>query len=455
MIDDLKPYPAYKDSGSAWIGAVPSTWTIHSLRSLTSSRAERNQPELPLLSVARERGVFVRSLTGEDDNHNIIPEDLTNYKVARAGTLVINKMKAWQGSMGIAPCDGVVSPAYYVFELRIANTAFGEALLRSKPYVAHFGQASDGVRIGQWDLNITRMRQIPAAIPPPEEQAAIVRCIEYVDRRIRRYIRAKQKLIQLLEEQKAVVVHRAVTRGPTHHNVYLRSSGVDWLGDIPADWKVQRLKTICSMKSGDNITAMTIENSGAYPVYGGNGIRGYSSNFTHDGAYALVGRQGALCGNVHFVTGRFWASEHAVVTSARNEVNIEWLVNVLTVMNLNQYSIAAAQPGLAVDRILNLFVPVPSTDEQGAIAATVREGCLGLTAAIERSKREIVLLREFHSRLIADVVTGKLDVRRVADSLPDQISQDEWLLDEMEPFAEDGLDDNDSGLEASLEEVEA
>ena len=164
MIEGLKPYAEYKDSGSKWLGAVPVKREVRNLRTLISKRAERDRPDLPLLSVAREKGVFVRSMTDAEENHNVIPEDLTNYKVARAGNLVINKMKAWQGSMGIAPCDGIVSPAYFVFDFRIANHAFGQRLLRSKPYVAHFGQASDGVRVGQWDLSIPGMRQIPVPL---------------------------------------------------------------------------------------------------------------------------------------------------------------------------------------------------------------------------------------------------------------------------------------------------
>src|ERR1039458_10864426 len=99
MLSNLKPYPEYKESGSRWLGAVPTHWEVRNLRTLISPRNERNRSDLPLLSVAREKGVFVRSLTDGDENHNVIPEDLSNYKVARAGNLVINKMKAWQGSM--------------------------------------------------------------------------------------------------------------------------------------------------------------------------------------------------------------------------------------------------------------------------------------------------------------------------------------------------------------------
>lgn len=243
MIADLNPYLEYRETGSRWLDDVPAHWEVRNLRTFITARSERNRPDLPLLSVAREKGVFVRSLAGDDDNHNAIPDDLSNYKVARAGNLVINKMKAWQGSMGIAPCDGIVSPAYYVYDFRIANHLFGQALLRSKPYVAHFGQASDGVRVGQWDLSIPGMRQIPVVVPPADEQAAIVRFLDHVNRRIERTIKAKRKVIALLNEQKQVIIHRAVTRG-LDPSVKLKPSGIPWLGDIPEHWEVRRLKSL-------------------------------------------------------------------------------------------------------------------------------------------------------------------------------------------------------------------
>ena len=241
MIEGLQPYSNTRNSGSRWLGRVPATWEVHNLRTLISKRAERGRPDLPLLSVAREKGVFVRSLTDADENHNVIPEDLSNYKVARAGNLVINKMKAWQGSMGIAPCDGIVSPAYFVFDFRISSHVFGERLLRSKPYVAHFAQASDGVRVGQWDLSVPGMRQIPVLVPSADEQAAIVRFLDHANRKIDGFIRAKRKLIALLGEQKQAIIHRAVTRGLNPHTP-LKPSGIPWLGDIPKHWEVRRAK---------------------------------------------------------------------------------------------------------------------------------------------------------------------------------------------------------------------
>jgi type I restriction enzyme S subunit len=123
----LKPYPAMKDSGVPWLREVPDHWDLRSLGSMASLVSERGRPDLPLLSVVREKGVILRATMSDDENHNFVPDDLSNYKVVRKGGLVINKMKAWQGSLGIAPCDGVVSPAYFVFEFKIADRRFGRS----------------------------------------------------------------------------------------------------------------------------------------------------------------------------------------------------------------------------------------------------------------------------------------------------------------------------------------
>ena len=215
-------------------------------------------------------------------------------------------------------------------------------------------------------------------------------------------------------------------------NRRLKPSGVEWLGEVPEHWEVRRLKTLCSMRSGEGITAMSIEPAGDCPVYGGNGVRGYTSNYTHDGDFALIGRQGALCGNVHIARGRFWASEHAVVASLRPGHVLDWFGAILVVMNLNQYSIAAAQPGLAVERVLNLWLPVPPAQEQARIAKHIEHETADITKAVDRAHREISLLREYRTHLIADVVTGKLDVREAAANMPDEAE---------EPQALDGAED--------------
>ena len=258
MITDLKPYPAMKPSEVEWLGDVPAHWERRKLRQILTPVSERNRPDLPLLSVVRERGVILRNVNSREENHNVVPEDLTNYKVVQVGHFAMNKMKAWQGSYGVSPFHGLVSPAYFVFELNSVRSDFFHTAVRSRAYVPSFIQASDGVRIGQWDLSQEQMKEIPFFIPSPGEQAAIVSYLDHVDRRISRYIRAKQRLIELLEEEKQVIVHRAVTRG-LDPDVPLKPSGVEWLGDVPEHWEVRRLKNASwpVMSAGASITALS------------------------------------------------------------------------------------------------------------------------------------------------------------------------------------------------------
>ena len=190
-----------------------------------------------------------------------------------------------------------------------------------------------------------------------------------------------------------------------------KDSGVPWLGKVPAHWEVRRVKTLCTMESGDGITAISIDPVGAYPVYGGNGMRGYTSNYTHDGNFVLIGRQGALCGNVHIVRGRFWASEHAVVATAHSGYSPGWLGAILGVMNLNQYSIAAAQPGLSVERVLNLQLPVPPFPEQTAIVRFLDHADRRIRRYIRAKQKLSALLEEQKQAIIHQAVTGQIDVR--------------------------------------------
>ena len=431
MIADLKPYAEYKESGSNWLGAVPAQWEVRNLRTLISKRAERDRADLPLLSVAREKGVFVRSLTDAGENHNVIPEDLSNYKVARAGNLVINKMKAWQGSMGIAPCDGIVSPAYFVFDFRIANPAFGQRLLRSRPYVAHFGQASDGVRVGQWDLSVPGMRQIPVLVPPPEEQAAIVRFLDYANGRLERAIRAKRKVIGLLNEQKQAIIHRSVTRG-LDPSVPLKPSGIPWLGDIPRHWEVSRVKNEFCCLNKQRMPLNSVERgamtSRVYDYYGASGVIDKVNDYLFDDELLLIAEDGAnlVLRNLPLAIiakGKFWVNNHAHILKPKRG-NIVYLAHLLDTLNYKPWISGAAQPKLTQDRLLSISIAVAPPEEQEAIVRYASEQTRPLITVISRLNREIDLLREYRTRLVADVVTGKLDVREAAAQLPEEAAPD-------------------------------
>lgn len=143
-----------KYSGVKWLGDIPAHWQIVKLRQILHPVSEKNHPELPLLSVVREQGVILRDVEDTESNHNYIPDDLSGYKVVRKGQFAMNKMKAWQGSYGISDYTGIVSPAYFIFDVAFENLEYFHYAIRSKVYVNFFAQASDGIRVGQWDLQM-------------------------------------------------------------------------------------------------------------------------------------------------------------------------------------------------------------------------------------------------------------------------------------------------------------
>jgi type I restriction enzyme S subunit len=180
---------------------------------------------------------------------------------------------------------------------------------------------------------------------------------------------------------------------------------IDWLQglSLPSDWSESKVKYVApGMQAGEAITAESIEPAGTYPVYGGNGLRGYTEAKTHHGTRILIGRQGALCGNVHLVSGEFWASEHAIVARAADAVDPRWLAYLLQVMNLGQYSQTAAQPGIGTSQINALPVPVPPLSEQRAIADYLDRETARIDTLIEEQQCLIEMLRERRAAAIEE-----------------------------------------------------
>ena len=200
-----------KDSGVKWLGDIPAHWKITKLRQILHPVSEKNHPEFPLLSVVREQGVILRDVEDKEANHNFIPDDLSGYKVVRKGQFAMNKMKSWQGSYGVSDYTGIVSPAYFIFDIAFENLEYFHYAIRSKVYVNFFAQASDGIRVGQWDLQMDKMKEIPFIVPPADEQIAIVK---YIKQALPQYDAAIENLteeVAVLEEYKNKVIADAVT----------------------------------------------------------------------------------------------------------------------------------------------------------------------------------------------------------------------------------------------------
>ena len=433
MTADLNPYPAYKDSGVEWLGEVPEHWESRKLRTVLRNAAMRNRPDLPLLSVVREKGVIVRDVSNQDENHNFIPDDLTNYKVVREGQFAMNKMKAWQGSYGISRHDGIVSPAYFVFNLNGVAGNFFNAAIRSKAYVHFFTQASDGVRIGQWDLSQARMREIAFLVPPLSEQAAIVRFLDHADRRIRCYIRAKQSLITLLEEQKQAIIHQAVTRG-LDPNVRLKPSGVEWLGDVPEHWDVRRNGRLFVQRNETGFPELPILE---VSLNTGIRIRDFGNSDRKQIMAVRSEYKRAVKGDIAYNMMRMWQGAVGVIP-VDGLISPAYVVarplkgtesryfSALFCTNVYMAEVDKYSHGIVKDRnrlywedFKQMPTPYPPPDEQGCIVRYLDKTTAAIAIATDRAHRQIDLLREYRTRLIADVVTGKIDVREEEARLPE------------------------------------
>jgi len=178
---------------------------------------------------------------------------------------------------------------------------------------------------------------------------------------------------------------------------------------VPKHWQVKKLGFLGALKSGESITSDTIKDEGDYPVFGGNGLRGYTDGFTHRGKHVLIGRQGALCGNINYADGEFWASEHAIVVSPREEVAVAWLGETLRAMDLNQYSVSAAQPGLSVETISALKVAIPPIHEQRRIADYLVRETSQIDALVAEKEHMLALLVEKRVTQVNRAVTRGLN----------------------------------------------
>ncbi len=462
MIADLKPYPVMKDSGVPWLGQVPGQWEVLRGKALFRCIDVRSATgEEELLTVSSDRGVVPRSSTTVT---MFKAESYVGYKLCWPRDLVINSLWAWGRGLGVARDHGIVSSAYGVYRLRpryVDYSAYINELVRSTPFNWELQVRSKGIWISRLQLTDEAFLGAPFPVPPADEQAAIVRFLDHADRRIRRYIRAKQKLVKLLEEQKQAIIHRAVTRG-LDPNVRLKPSGVPWLGDVPEHWEVRTLGQIAvSFRTGPfgSILHQSDYVEGGTPLV----------NPTHMNRGRIV--EDTRCSVPSAVAGRltnYLLEKHDLIFSRRGElgrcalvrdreagwlcgtgsirvrvayagIEPEYLIEALQVRWVGEYlslfSVGATMDSLNTGILKGVPVLLPPVREQRQLLHRIASEVRSIFQATSNAEREIALLREYRTRLIADVVTGKLDVREAAARLPDEAEEPE-PLDEMDAMTD-------------------
>lgn len=250
VIAGLKPYPRYKDTGHDWLRSVPAHWSLLRAKRLFREVDERSKTgKEELLSVSHITGVTPRRLKNVT---MFMAESNVGHKVCRPGDLVINTLWAWMAALGVARHTGIVSPAYGVYRPTEGDgilPAYADHLLRTPMYAAEYQRRSTGVNSSRLRLYPEQFLRIPVMVPQLDEQAAIVRFLDWANRRLEQAMRTKRKVIALLIEQKQSMTQRAVTQG-IDPSVSLRPTGSPWLGDVPSHWELRPLKALSLIQSG-------------------------------------------------------------------------------------------------------------------------------------------------------------------------------------------------------------
>lgn len=432
----MERYREYKESGVKWLGEIPSHWEVVPLRKYLKINTRRNMPEAQLLSVTREEGVIVRNVESKEENHNYIPDDLSNYKYVQRGQFVINKMKSWQGSYGVSNYDGIVSPAYFVYDLNYPNKDYFNIAIRSKIFSPFFSKYSKGIRVDQWDLTPEALKIIPFLEPPKAEQDAIVRYLDSATSEIDKAIAMQQKMIDLLNERKQIIIQNAVTKG-LDENVEMKESGVEFVNEIPHNWSTRRLKFSAWIRARlgwKGLKASEYVENG-YPFLSAFNIENdhmkwNNLNFINKYRYdespeiklkigdLLLVKDGAGIGKCARIDelpyGESTANGSLAVITSYDMLDYRYLYYFMVSKSFKDHTELLINgmgvPHFTQGEMKKIVMPVPPQAEQQQIVTYLDSKMQRFDTAISNCQRQITLLQERKQIIINEVVTGKVRV---------------------------------------------
>lgn len=440
MIADLKPYSEYKESGLPWLGTVPEHWDVRPAFGTFVPNQERNDgmKEKTVLSLSYGRIIIKPA----EKLHGLVPESFETYQIVNPGDIVLRTTDLQNDHtslrVGMVRDRGIITSAYLALRVKAdVSPEFGFQLLNvwdtSK---AIYGYGS-GLR---QNLDFSHFKRMPVVVPPPDEQAAVVRFLDWANGRLELAIRAKRKVIALLTEQKQAIIQRAVTRG-LDPSVPLKPSGIPWLGDIPQHWEILRAKYL--FREVDERSA-----SGTEELLSVSHLTGVTprsqKNITMFKAASYVGHKICRAGDLAVNTMWAWmgalgVSTHVGIISPGYAVYrphrpdrivgayMEGLLRsrpYISNIICHSRGLRGSRLRLYPDDFFRLPIIQPPTEEQRRIVEAIRAETGDMETAISRLEREVELLREYRTRLVADVVTGKVDVREAAARLPEEAALD-------------------------------
>jgi type I restriction enzyme S subunit len=461
-----------KDSGVPWLGAVPRHWRLLRLKSTVSNVVDQTAERL-----SGERYLaleHVESWTGRIKAATADVAFDSQVKRFCPDDVLFGKLRPYLAKVTKPAVSGVCVGEFLVLRAKSVDVtaAFIENLLRSVPVIDAINTSTFGAKMPRADWQF--IGGMTVAIPPVAEQDAIVRFLDHANRRIRRYIRAKQKLIKLLEDHKQAIIHRAVTRG-LDPEIRLKRSGTEWLGDVPEHWHVTQVRSVAQVVRGGSprpagsplyfhgrdtpwITVGEItKNPDMFLTETATRLTpaGVAHSRTIEPGTLLLTNSGATLGVPKISLIRGCINDGvAAFLRLRPTITTQFLYYYLSTqrVHLKAWVDLGAQPNLNTQIIGGWPVLIPPVNEQTGIVEHIAATTTDLAAAADGIRRELAVLREYRTRLIADVVTGKLDVREAAERLPDEAEELD-ARDEVDTQAD--VEDSSDDVGAAVAEAEA
>ena len=436
MIGELKPYPAMKDSGVPWIGKMPSHWTRMPGRACYREEKVLNNGLMETIVLSLSYGKIV--VKPPEKLHGLVPASFETYQIVNPGDIIVRPtdlQNDWTSlRFGLSRARGIITSAYMCLHTEeVVTRPYGHLLLHTYDLKKVFYGLGSGLR---QNLDWRDFKCLPCIVPPLPEQVAIVRFLDHADRRIRRYIRAKQKLITLLEEQKQALIHQAVTgqvdvRTGQPYPAY-KPSGVEWLGDVPEHWEVRRNGRLFVQRNETGFPELPILE---VSLNTGIRIRDFGNSDRKQIMAVRSEYKRAVKGDIAYNMMRMWQGAVGVIP-VDGLVSPAYVVarplkgtesryfSALFRTNVYMAEVDKYSHGIVKDRnrlywenFKQMPTPYPPPDEQVCIVRYLDKATAAI--ATDRAHRQIDLLREYRTRLIADVVTGKLDVREEEARLPE------------------------------------
>ena len=447
----LAPYTDYVQSQVPWLDHVPHGWTASRLDRLFQLRNEEPFESDPRVTAYLDGRVTNRSNVSGQKIKGVVKE--AGWQRIHIGDFAISGMNAHLGGMGVSDSEGKCSPIYLVLEPKVGTNAhFVSLAVRHAASLGAIKALVQTIRFNSADMKRDDLKSIYVQIPPPEEQDTIVHFIRHIDHRVNKLIKAKRRLIELLNEQKQAIIHEVVTKGldPT---VPTKDSGVEWLGEIPEHWEVNRAKTVFKLRTEFSGTNHGLE---LLSIYTHIGVRprkdleqkGNRASTTDN--YWIVKKGDLIVNKLLAWMGAVGVSDFEGVTSPAYDIlkpirevdSFYYHCLFRTTRYLQQFKkgsrgIMEMRLRLYFDQLGQIPIPIPPIREQREIVAEIKSSTFDIDLAISKTQSEIDLIREYRTRLVSDVVTGQLDVRalnipEIEDQLEDLQTPDEDFEEELE-----------------------